>query len=112
MQDSVVYVRFSEQADLVKVIGQEHTLLMSSNNCDSIAYAMKTTDPYVRVAAYFSDGEVIYTNPFARYDSTLQATPFCDGLAQVNFVLTILFNLLLLLLCVADGYLLYKVIKR
>lgn len=112
MQDSVVYVRFSEQADLVKVIGQEHTLLMSGNNCDSIAYAMKTTDPYVRVAAYFPDGEVIYTNPFARYDSTLQATPFCDGLAQVNFVLTILFNLLLLLLCVADGYLLYKVIKR
>ena len=54
---------------------------------------MKTTDPYVRVAAYFPDGEVIYTNPFARYDSTTQESPYRGDLYDINTPLTILFNI-------------------
>lgn len=113
LNDGVVSILFSEPANLVQMIGQDHVILATAEACDSVAYEMKSTDPYVRATAYFPNGEVIYTNPFARYDASQQATPFDDELPQVNIFLTILFNLLLLLICAADGYLFYKyVIKR
>ena len=113
LNNGVISIRFSEPASLVQMIGQNHTILATTEMCDSIAYEIKDSDPYVRATAYFPNGEVIYTNPFARYDASRQANPFDEGLPQVNILLTILFNLLLLALCVGDGYLLYKyVIKR
>ena len=112
LKESVIGVKFSEPATLIKVVGQSSTLLAAAENCDRVEYAMKATDTYARVTAYFPEGEVIYTNPFARYDSSSQASPFDDELPKVNIFLTILFNLLLLAICVADGYILYKIIKR
>ena len=73
---------------------------------------MKASDPYARITAFFPDGEVIYTNPFARYDSTVQSSPFDDSMPPINIFLTILFNLLLLAICVADGYILYRYIFK
>ena len=109
----VVEVRFSHSADLIKVIGQNHTTLSTAESCDAISYAMKACDSYARVVAYFPDGEVIYTNPFARYDAKIQASPFDVEAPQVNIFLTVLFNLMLLVVCAAGGYALYKyVIKR
>ncbi len=113
LKDSVLYVRFSEPATLVEVTGEHRRVLATHSGCDSVAYAMHSSDPYARVTAYFSDGEVIYTNPFARYDSSVASSPFNEARPQVNIFLTIIFNLLLLMICVADGYLFYKyIIKR
>jgi hypothetical protein len=113
LNEGVISIRFSEPASLIKITGQNHATLATAEACDSVAYEIKDTDPYVRATAYFPNGEVIYTNPFARYDASHQASPFDEELPQVNILLTILFNLLLLALCAGDGYLFYKyVIKR
>lgn len=113
LNGSTIFVRFSEPATTIKVVGKNHITLSSAEECNSIEYAMKESDPYARITAYFPNGEVIYTNPFARYDASLQASPFDNTLPQVNIVLTLLFNLLLLVICVADGYIFYKyIVKR
>ena len=112
LRDSTVHVAFSATADSIKVFGQNHTTLSAAYAADCIEYTMKREDPYARITAYFPDGEVIYTNPFARYDSSTQDSPFNDAPAEINITLTILFNLLLLALCIADGYLFYRYIIR
>ena len=95
------------------MVGEGHKTLLMSENCDSIVYAMRATDPYVRATAYFADGEVIYTNPFARYDASSQESPFDAESPQINLFLTIVFNLLLLVILSADIYAFYKyIIKR
>ena len=66
--------------------------------CDSIAYRMRPEDAYARLTAYFPEGEVIYSNPFARYDSALTDSPFDETPQRVSVVWTILYNLLLLVL--------------
>jgi hypothetical protein len=48
--------------------------------------------------AHFDQGEVIYTNPFARYDSAAAESPFRTPQHTINWVLTIVFNLSLILL--------------
>lgn len=112
LNDSTLHIRFSEAATRIIAIGQGHTTLAECNNCDSFAYTMSEGDTYARVTAYFADGEVIYTNPFARYEAEKQQTPFSPLAPNVNIVLTIIYNLLLLALCVADIYLIYRIIKR
>ena len=113
LADSVIYMRFSQPASIIKVVGQNNGTLFSVEDSDCVAYALKETDPYARVTAYFPDGEVIYSNPFARYDASIQESPFDVELPQVDMVLTFVFNLLLLAVFVAGGYIFYKfIIKR
>lgn len=112
MRDSTIYIVLSEPAHLIEVIGTAHATLAEHIDCDSVAYTMKITDPYARITAHFSEGEVIYTNPFARYDASVQATPYNELSPEVNILLTALFNLLLVAICLASGYLLYKVVRR
>lgn len=113
LKEGIISIRFSEPATLIKMVGEGHKTLLTSENCDSIVYAMRATDPYVRATAYFADGEVIYTNPFARYDASSQESPFDAESPQINLFLTIVFNLLLLVILSADIYAFYKyIIKR
>jgi hypothetical protein len=113
LKDSVIFVHLSTPAKFIKVIGQNHTTLATYNECDKMQYVVKKSDPYVRITAHFPDGEVIYTNPFARYDSSTSESPFSNNSPQTNILLTALFNLLLLAICVVDGYLFYNyIIKR
>jgi hypothetical protein len=58
------------------------------------------------------EGEVIYTNPFARYDSTLSDSPYNDTPQKVNILLTILFNLAVALICLADTYAIYLILRK
>ena len=80
--------------------------------CDSISYRMRPEDSYARLTAYFPEGEVIYSNPFARYDASVSATPFDQAPQKVDILLTILFNLLLLALGAGALYLLVRLFKR
>jgi hypothetical protein len=104
------FIALSESADSIKVTGQGHTTLALAVAVDSLGYKMAATDSYGRFTAYFADGEVIYSNPFARYDAAEAQTPFEIGY-NVNLTLTILFNLLLLALFLAAAMALYKVIR-
>lgn len=105
-----IFIALSEVADSIKVTGQGHTTLVLAVAADSLGYKMAATDPYGRFTAYFADGEVIYSNPFARYDTAEAQSPFEIGY-NVNLTLTILFNLLLLALFLAVAMALYKVIR-
>ncbi|MBR5563343.1 MAG: hypothetical protein IKW11_03865 [Bacteroidales bacterium] len=110
--DSTIYISLTQKADSIRVIGQNHTTLALATQCDSLNYTLKHSDPYARITAYFPKGEVIYTNAFARYDASISAGPFNEGDHEINFVLTILFNLMLLLLAAGDITLLYTLFKK
>ena len=84
---------------------------MNVTDCDYTGYVMKNDDPYARFTVYFPSGEVIFTNPFARYDASVADTPFRDNQHQVNVLLTVLFNLMLLSLLALFVYSFYKTIK-
>ena len=109
--NSAPYIALSQRADSIKVFGQHHTTLAAAYHCDSICYTMAASDPYCRFTAYFSDGEVIYSNPFARYDSTVAESPFTAE-HSVNTILTILFNTLLLAVSAAIVVVTYKIVIK
>ena len=72
---------------------------------------MKSSDSYARITAWFPEGEVIYTNPFARYDASVAESPYEDTKQDIDIILTILFNLLAAGIAAACIYILYKLIK-
>ncbi len=111
VEDGTVYLRLSARADSIRVNGQDHATLALSTQTDSLAYTLRPEDPYVRLTAFFPDGAVIYTNPFARYDASAQDSPFNREPLPVNLPLTLLFNLLLSLLCAATLWLLIRLWK-
>lgn len=112
LRDSTIYISLTQKADSIRVIGQSHTTLALATQCDSLSYTLKYSDPYARITAYFPKGEVIYTNAFARYDASIYPSPFIEGEHEINVVLTILFNMMLLLLVAGDITLLYTLFKK
>ena len=98
LRGDTVHMTLSEPADSIRVTGQDHRTLALVERCDSIAYRMRPEDTYARLTAFFPEGEVIYSNPFARYDPALAASPFDDTPQRMSVVWTILYNLLLLVL--------------
>ena len=105
-----IFVTLSNVADSIKVTGQNHTTLAVIENADSLGYAMLPADSYGRFTAYFSDGEVIYTNPFARYDAEVSASPF-NTAHSVNIALTIFYNAVVVAFAALLAFLLYKTAK-
>lgn len=112
LEDKTIYMTLSDVADSIKVIGQNHSTLAIVTDTDNVKYEFRPEDHYARITSYFPDGEVIYTNPFARYDSSVSDTPYKEGSHSVNVVLTLLFNLLILILCAATAGLILKIIRR
>ena len=92
--------------------GSGHSTLAAVRGSSVLEYKMEERDAYARLTAYFPDGEVIYTNPFARYDASLADSPYCESEHTVNVLLTILFNLLVLALSAAVAFLIYKIVKK
>lgn len=108
VKNSNIYITLSIQADSIKFTGEHHKTLAIAHQSDTASYYMKSTDPYVRITAYFPKGEVIYTNPFARYDASKSKSPFTEPTHSVNYPLTILFNLLLVVLLIITFRAFYK----
>ncbi|MDE6311151.1 MAG: hypothetical protein K2L96_04960 [Muribaculaceae bacterium] len=106
-----IYIALSTAADSIRFSGQDHRTLAMAKDTTYAVYAMTPDDPYTRITAYFPGGEVIYSNPFARYDASVAASPFRPTTHKVNMLLTILFNLLVVALCAGDIYLIYRVVK-
>lgn len=112
LSDSTIFIALTQKADSVKVTGQDHSTLALATCCDSLSYTMKMTDSYARFTAYFPKGEVIYSNAFARYDPSVSDSPFAENSHSTNLLLTVLFNLLLVLLAAGDVTLLYMLFKK
>lgn len=108
-----VFISLSHVADSIKVFGQGHATLAFVTGSDYAAYVMRSDDAYARFTVYFPTGEVLFTNPFARYDSTQAPTPARDGVHSVNLPLTVLYNAALLALLALLVFMFYiGIIKR
>ena len=112
LDDDTIYMSLSEPADSIKVNGQGHSILYKTTGSESIRYHMDANDTYARLTAYFPKGEVIYTNAFARYDSAQSESPMCNAPQKVNFLLTMLYNIAVILLCYGIVLLLRKIIRK
>ena len=95
LEGQTVYLKLSRQADSIRVNGQDHATLARAVAADSLCYTMRPEDPYVRLTAFFPDGAVLYTNPFARYDASVQETPQDNAPQPVDTGRTLLLNLLI-----------------
>ena len=109
---NTIFVKLSHKADSIRVNGQEHATLSLACNVDSLAYTLRADDPFARFTAFFQDGAVIYSNPFARYDASAGPFPPKEAPQPVNWVLTLLYNLLLFALAAALVAGLVKLLKR
>ena len=93
LRDSTIYIALSAPADSIKFVGSNHRTLHTAYSTASAEYTMLPADPYARIMAFYSDGAVIYSNAFARYDSTTQESPYRGDMYDINTPLTILFNI-------------------
>ena len=109
---NTIFVKLSHKADSIRVNGQDHATLSLACNVDSLAYTLRADDPFARFTAFFPDGAVIYSNPFARYDASAGPFPPKEAPQPVNWVLTLLYNLLLFALAAALVAGLVKLLKR
>lgn len=107
-----IRIALTQRADSIKVTGQHHTTLSLVRDTTAAEYVMKPDDPYARITAYFPDGEVIYSNPFARYDAAVSATPYAEPSYRVHIPQTILFNLLIVVLCAGVILVFRKVVVK
>lgn len=112
LRDSTIFLGLSETADSIKFIGQGHTTLLTVPDSCCAEYTMQPLDEYARIIAYMPEGEVIYTNPFARYDSSMSDSPYDCTPQKVDILLTILYNLALAIICLADVYAIYLILKK
>lgn len=112
MDGDEIYISLSEKADSIKVTGQNHKTLQLDMDTDGLRYLMKPEDAYARLTAYFPEGEVIYTNVFARYDASVSDSPYREPSHTVDVPMTILFNILLLIISAGIIALFYRLIIR
>ncbi len=107
-----IFINLSQLADSIKIFGQGHATLARFTNCSGADYIFMPDDTYARFTVYFPGGEVVYSNPFARYDASKEVSPFRVPSHTVNITLTILFNALLLALLAGLALMFYKFIIR
>ena len=112
LKDTTVFISVSCKADSIKVTGQGHRTLAAAYGTDFLEYGMKPSDTYARFTVFFPEGEVIYSNPFARYTAEEGIGAYSAPCKEINLWMTVLFNLLLLLTTAGCIYILYKIFKR
>lgn len=112
LEGSKIFMTLSRQADSIRVNGQDHATLLLARDTDRVEYTLGADEPFARLTAYFPEGEVIYTNPFARYDASVSASPMDNTPQRVNWVLTVLYNLLVLALLAATLYLFVRLYRK
>ena len=108
VEGDTLYLKLSAPADSIRVNGQNHTTLALLEQTDRIAYNLAPEEPYARFTVFFPDGAVLYTNPFARYDASVQDSPYNPAPQPVNVPLTLLWNLLLSVLIAGMLWLLIR----
>ena len=112
LEGSKIFMTLSQKADSIRVNGQDHATLLLARDTDRVEYTLGADEPFARMTAYFPGGEVIYTNPFARYDASVSASPMDNTPQRVNWVLTVLYNLLVLALMAVALYLFVRLYRK
>lgn len=112
LDGDTIFMTLSQKADSIKVTGQNHRTLKLAAETDNMQYTMSDSDSYARFTAYFPEGEVIWSNPFARYDSSMTDCPSAPASHKTNITLTILFNLLLVMLSGGIIACIYKILRK
>lgn len=112
LRGDTIYIKLSDSADSIKFVGAEHRALRVVEASDTAAYALPACEPYTRIMAFYPDGTVIYSNVFARYDSSQSDSPFRDDTYTPNWTLTLLYNLIIVLCVVSIIIVTYKVVRR
>lgn len=112
LRGDTIFMRLSEPAEQIRVIGQDHTLLSRVAHSDSIAYIMQCNDAYARFVASYPDSLIIMTNPFARYDSRTMASPADGALYMPNAWATVLYNSIIVVLLGVVVYCYVKILRR
>ncbi len=112
LEGNTINMVLSENADSIKVFGQDHSILAQVADTSAIEYLMAPEDSYARLTAYFPDGEVIYSNPFARYDASVSQFPSNGPGHSTSIVLTALYNILLILLTICTISVLIKILRK
>ena len=112
LRNDTVHIALSEPADSIVFTGQDHRLLYCSDNTDKAEYVFSNNDSYARITVYFADGEVIYSNPFARYDKSRSDSPFRPARHSVNVILTLLYNLSLAVIFIGLVLAVRTIIKK
>lgn len=107
-----IYISLSECADSIKFTGAHHRTLHSVSNASYAAMTLQHDEPYARITAYIPSGEVIYSQPFARYNSATMAMPrnVCEH--SINIPLTLIFNIAIVALVVAIVVAYVKFLRR
>ena len=82
VKDTVVTFVVDDTATAIKLFGQNGVLKATYCNTDSISYAFKPTDTYIRAEVEFPSQE-LYLNPIIRYDG--KHIPCNNNTASVNF---------------------------
>ena len=95
-----IYIALSEAADSIRFTADGGRCVALFTNQHEARHRVKDEDSYVRITAFMTDGEVIYSNPFARYDATMADSPYDGTLPEISIPRTILFNAALLLLTI------------
>jgi len=103
LKDSLAYMTVSRPAKSLEVIGDGGEILKSVADSISVDYAFRPENTYVRMVARFDDGCVIFSNPFARWDGVSE-TPYSSSPHPIKIILTILWNLMVLLI---SGFFVY-----
>ena len=93
LQGDTIYLKLSHAPEQIRVIGQDHRLLMRATGCDSMAYRMRECDPYARFVVSYPDSLIIMTNAFARYDKATMTSPADREFYTRNNLATVLYNI-------------------
>lgn len=110
LSGDTVYMRLSVPASSIRIISQNGAVVDSVFNTDRIRYAMTTSDPYVRITAWYDDGTTVYTNAFARFSDG--SSPYRDFPHPIRWGMTILWNLLLLAVAAASATGIYFLFRK
>ena len=110
LSGDTIFITLSTNAEYIKVTTQNGITADSSSNCNHLEFKMTEEYPYARFTAKFSNGATLYSNAFAR--SKNGEIPYIDYPHPINWILTILFNTILVLIIAFALYSIYRIIKR
>ena len=104
-----LFIQLSKVAQYIKVTSQNGVTVDSAANTAEIKFKMGEEIPYARFTARYEDGTTIYTNACARSENG--DNPYREYPHPINWILTVLFNLALLLVASGSVFAIYRLIK-
>lgn len=97
VRGDTVFVKLTAPAR-IEATGEGRKMLALAEDGDYLECRLGEDEPYARFTAFFEDGNVLYTNAFARFDKSLASSPYRVSGHSVDVLLTIAYNAMMLAL--------------